>query len=42
MIVNNVLFGSKLLATELAVVIFEVGKTVAMDGIKLDVISDDD
>ena len=42
MIVNNVLFGSKLLATELAVVISEVEKKVDMDGTKLDVISDDD
>ena len=42
MIGKNVLFGSKLLATELAVVISEVDTTVDMNGTKLDVISDDD
>ena len=42
MIVNNVLFGSKLLATVLAVVISAVDKMVDMDGITLDINSDDD
>ena len=42
MIGKNALVGSKLLATELAVVISEVDKTVDMNGTKLDVISDDD